>query len=130
MHAPRRPRRPLLHWLMLVGLVLGQVFQPVLASMGELHELSHGLSEAHLHADEPHDIGAELTAQAETEDRAAGALHVVHHFAHCCGQTAAVTMPALAVVTCFGAAAPPAISLTQRLASGPALAPFRPPIGA
>jgi hypothetical protein len=129
---PRRhSRRPLLHWLMLVGVMLGLVLQPVLASMGELHELTHGLAEAHLHADDSHDVETELLAQDEVGDRTASALHVVHHMAHCCGQTAAAAMaPTLAVLSCPVSSSVPSLELTRRPASEPALAPFRPPIHA
>jgi hypothetical protein len=113
-------RRSLLHWLVSTCLVLAMIVQPVLASIGEMHELAHGLAETHVSGDD-HDVRAELAAQGE-------ALHLVHHMAHCCGQTA-VPVVSFAAALVPVAAGPLAIcSALERPADEPRLAPFRPPI--
>lgn len=129
MRAERRHRYGILHWLMLVGFLLSLVVQPVLASMGELHELAHGLTETHLHAAGGDDLSDELAAQEEDEDAAAQALHVVHHMAHCCGQ-GAVAAPALRFELMSPEADAPESMLYARPLTAPRVAPFRPPITA
>lgn len=126
----RRHRRTLLRWLTCLSLVLALIVQPTLAAVGELHELGHGLEEAHLATAECGSVSAEIAAHQENGDHAAGALHVVHHFAHCCGQTAA---PALGSLLDFNAPPPTRLAadwLITRPTSAPVLAPFRPPIAA
>ena len=123
-----RRRRSLLHWLVSTCLVLAMIVQPVLASIGEMHELAHGLAETHVSGDDHDDVRAELAAQGEAGDREATTLHLVHHMAHCCGQTAAPAVsfdPAVLPV----AEGPLAIcAALERPADEPRLAPFRPPI--
>lgn len=124
----RRHRRTLLRWLTCLSLMLALIVQPTLAAVGELHELSHGLEEAHLATGAHGTITAEIAAHQEGGDRAAGALHVVHHFAHCCGQTAA---PVLGALPDFNALPPvrlPVDRLATPPAAAPLLPPFRPPI--
>ena len=97
--------------LVLALLVLGVLAKPVLASIGEVHELQHDPAGRHLHLD---DDGRHLPvaddARADSEPtttRPAGApsdgdglLHELLHFAHCCGQSpqsvpaVAATLPA------------------------------------
>jgi hypothetical protein len=123
-----RRRRSLLHWLVSTCLVLAMIVQPVLASIGEMHELAHGLAETHVSGDDHDDVRAELAAQGEAGDREATTLHLVHHMAHCCGQTAA---PAVSFDPAVlpEAEGPLAIcAALERPADEPRLAPFRPPI--
>lgn len=118
------------HWLISIGLVLALIVQPVLAAVGELHEMTHGLDETHLAVDAHGDLTSELLAEGEADDPTAGALHLVHHMAHCCGQTAtdaAIYRPAVAPM--HGGAVPGPWDLTF-LASELRRAPFRPPIAA
>ncbi len=61
-----RRRRSLLHWLVSTCLVLAMIVQPVLASVGELHEMTHGLAESHLSGEGHADVQAELAAQGKT----------------------------------------------------------------
>lgn len=121
----RRPARPFLRWLLLVGLVLGGVFQPMLAAMGELHEFTHGLSEQHLH-----DGGDVQTELDEAGDRADGTLHLIHHFAHCCGQLSAMLVPSVDLPVAAHDTSPVLPGSAQRVLSDLAPAPFRPPIRA
>src|SRR3546814_19825221 len=55
-----------------------------------MHELAHDPSGTHshdLHADE---LDAELAAAGEQDQGGAKTLHVLLHFSHCCGATAAL----------------------------------------
>lgn len=81
--------------LVLAGLVLTLVVSPVLGAIGEMHELTHATQLASHHAG--HDALVEDAGIVDEGDGAA-ALHVVHSFVHCCGQTAAVGPAALAVL--------------------------------
>ena len=44
----RRPPLSICRWLMLAALALSVVLQPVLGSVSELHELSHGAASVHI----------------------------------------------------------------------------------
>lgn len=125
-----RRHRSFLHWLVSTCLVLAMVVQPVLASVGELHELTHGLAEAHLSGDDPYDVQAELAAQGEAGDREATTLHLVHHMAHCCGQTAAPAVGFESAVVLVGGQMPAVFWSLEPPDDEPRLAPFRPPIQA
>ena len=61
----RRPPLSLCRWLMLAALALSVVLQPVLGSVSELHELSHGAASVH-------DISE--TGAPDEEGNAAGTL--------------------------------------------------------
>ena len=125
-----RRRRSLLHWLVSTCLVLAMIVQPVLASIGEMHELAHGLAETHVSGDDHDDVRAELAAQGEAGDREATTLHLVHHMAHCCGQTAAPAVSFDPAVVPMVAGPLAVCSALERPADEPRLAPFRPPIQA
>jgi hypothetical protein len=124
----RRLRR-LLHGLVLASLALALIVQPVLSDMGEMHELTHGLAESHVHAEGHDTLVDELAEADESEDRGAGVLHVVHHLAHCCGQASAVA-PTLSIPTRLPVATEVAALVQRPHAASPLLAPFRPPIAA
>ena len=125
-----RPHRwlPFLRVLVLGLFALGLVLQPVMATAGEMHELAHDPSGMHGHALHSDDGGAELIAAGEPSEDGAETLHVLLHFAHCCGGAAAALLPALKPI--------PAMPLTGRLpvakTSIPLQArltsPFKPPI--
>ena len=72
-------------WIGLLALAL--MVQPMVAAIGEVHELNHvsasqGITLAHAdhHANASH---AERSPERESND----AMHVLLHFAHCCSQT-------------------------------------------
>lgn len=110
--------------LVFVLFALGLVLQPVLATAGEVHDLQH--DPAGLHA---HDMQADAAAQPDEADEpgAAGTLHVLLHFAHCCGATAAVLYD-LTPVGWLVRANPVPDARSQVHAQAPSPAPFKPPI--
>lgn len=133
-----RSRRRLpfvLHVFVLGMLALGMALMPVLASLGELHELAHDPSGSHamaahdVHHNAVADSHDEPVPDADGEDRqGSDPLHALLHFAHCCGQqslTAAALMPVLAQPEPSAALLMPDAQVVPR---SPALAPFRPPI--
>lgn len=73
-------------WVGLLALAL--MVQPLVAAIGEVHELSHAagsLSAVAAHADDH--SGAHHADQAPNEPESNDAMHVLLHFAHCCSQT-------------------------------------------
>ena len=124
-----RPRRllSLLRVLVLGLFALGLVLQPVFAAAGEMHELAHDPSGMHAHAQHADDVDVELTAAGEQNEEGAETLHVLLHFAHCCGAAAAmVSIPtSILAMPLTGrlALAKASIQLPARLTS-----PFKPPI--
>ena len=114
----RRRSLPVVRWLMLAGLVLGLVLQPVLASIGELHELTHDVASRHdaLDMDVP-----------EGDSSDASALHQILHFAHCCGHVVMAPSAPTAVAE-IGHDEPRDSADPPPVPSGRWLAPFRPPI--
>ena len=119
---------PLLGVLVLGLFALGLVLQSVLATAGAMHyELAHDSTGMHAHDLHAEDVDAELVAAGEQDEDGAKTLHVLLHFAHCCGGAAAVppilnTIPAAALTGFLTIAITP-IPLQARLTS-----PFRPPI--
>lgn len=113
-----------LRMLAVAMLVFGLVARPVLASIGETHELAHDPSGQHGHAIE---MGTAADGDA-SEERSPG--HALLHFAHCCGQMS-VTMTEVPSLSGAALIAGPLLVYE----SGPAAAgvrgsPFRPPIRA
>lgn len=128
---PRRPARSFRFHprvFALVLLVLGLVTMPVLAAMGELHELAHDPSG--MHGLSGHDEPAPDAAQDDEprEEGGSDTLHSLIHFTHCCGQSPLAALPGLVFV-----ASPPAggvllLPEPQLLSQPASRAPFRPPI--
>jgi hypothetical protein len=125
------PRRPISRFrfhprvFALVLLVFGLVAMPVLAAMGELHELAH--DPAGMHALSGHAPNAAQDDEPR-EEGGSQTLHTLIHFAHCCGQSPLASLPMLVFV-----ASPPAggvllLPEPQLLPQASSLAPFRPPI--
>lgn len=114
--------RNTLRVLALALLVLSMVARPVLAAIGEAHELAHDPSGRHAHvieADRP-------AVDAAPEERSVG--HALLHFAHCCAQLSVAMADGL-----FIPAVMPRSSLAVRPevappGSGARVSPFRPPI--
>lgn len=116
----RRPTLSLCRWLMLAALALSVILQPVLGSVSELHELSHDAASAH---------GASEVEMPGEEGDAAGTLHVMHHFAHCCGHVVPTSAAPL-VLPQISHSEPTTLTDSRVVPSGRWLAPFRPPIAA
>ena len=73
-------------WVGLLALAL--MVQPMIAAIGEVHELSHtarSLGAIAAHADDH--SRAQHADQAPNELESNDAMHVLLHFAHCCSQT-------------------------------------------
>ena len=73
-------------WVGLLALAL--MVQPLVAAIGEVHELSHAagsLGAVAAHADDH--SGVQHADQAPDEPESNDAMHVLLHFAHCCSQT-------------------------------------------
>lgn len=125
-----RPHRwlPFLRILVLGLFALGLVLQPVLAAAGAMHdELAHNSPGTHVHDLHADDVDAELVVAGEQDEDGTTTLHVLLHFAHCCGGAAATppildTLPAVAPTGFLTIAITP-IALQARLTS-----PFKPPI--
>lgn len=122
------PRRWLTFLRVLVlGLVaLGFVLQPVLAAAGEMHALAHDPAGTHAH-DLHAEAGDPAPSGGEPSEDGAATLHLLLHFAHCCGATAALLpmpapVPAVAAPGRLAVAKAPALP-AMRLSS-----PFKPPI--
>lgn len=118
---------PLLRVLVLGLFALGLVLQPVMAAVGEMHELAHDPSGAHghdLHADE---LDAELAASGEQDQGGAKTLHVLLHFAYCCGAAAAL-LPVFEPIASISA--PIRLAIAKAPVPPPAHlpSPFKPPI--
>ena len=129
MSSRHRPRLPLpLRVFVLALFALGLALQPVLASLGGLHELAHDQAGAHAHAD-PSDDGNDESGAAESVDPdRSGVLHTLMHFAHCCGSSTAALTAGLRVLPVALGAVTPALAESQIPLQSRALAPFRPPI--
>ena len=118
---------------LLVMLALSFVLQPVLAAIGETHELTHaGAMQADGHVVDQHDLdGRDVAADSHDQPNSPDGdspWHAALHFAHCCGQGPTVlTSTNLAVPMLFVAAVVP-----DRAARLPLIAsvfePQRPPI--
>lgn len=117
--------------IVLTLLALGMVLQPVLAAVGEYHEIEHSPSGTHAHAlhasEAPEDLDQERGSVPPADD--APALHVLLHFAHCCGATAAVLSGGQVLATTPGSDIVAAIE-PQSPRQAPLPAPFKPPISA
>ena len=91
--ALRRPRCLLLLRLPALALLLLAVLaNPVLASLGDLHEL--GSRGEHLHAVSEHGDAASGHEHADGEAGEGDLLHALMHASHCCGHLTAI-VPAL-----------------------------------
>ncbi|KAF1696698.1 hypothetical protein CSC62_08975 [Pseudoxanthomonas jiangsuensis] len=120
--------------LLVALLVLGLLVRPVLSAVGEVHELDHEGAASHAHApaaDGPADAGRAGDGHADGPERgAAGLLHTLLHFAHCCGQVPALPSMSYAPALAWTTGVAPLPADRGLLPSAPVLSPFRPPISA
>lgn len=108
--------------MLALGLLVCMLFaRPVLAAMGEVHELAHDPSGQHSHIEEGIGSAGDPADEGSPE-------HALLHFAHCCAQLSTV----LASATLIPAALPepvPALGFEGAPAeAGVRVSPFRPPI--
>lgn len=111
-------------------LALSMVLRPVASSMGELHEFAHSPAGQHQDIGEQPQPTSLADAGQAPEGDGVLPLHLLLHFAHCCGHTAAT--PAEIYLQAFNP--PPAAGPTWQpqtpLTSTRWPTPFRPPITA
>lgn len=123
----RKIRLPFsLRVFVLALLALSMVLQPVVASMGEIHEFAHDPAEHSAQAGHP-DLFADDSAKQLSEGETPGTLHLLLHLAHCCGQSPAIAAPALLMPPPMSVAGSAATCEPQAPPDIRALAPFRPP---
>ena len=91
----RRFRRPtLMRLLALCVLLLGVIAQPVMASVGGVHELGHG-GGLHSHVDADAVPDGEGHERGDDESgKTRGLLHALMHATHCCGHAPAMPVAA------------------------------------
>ena len=108
-------------------LLLGVVLNPVLAYVGDLHELKHASVSSENDAHDHHQLETAVADGDNADDRAADVWHELMHVGHAHGaSTAAFFVPMVAAIPQTHAVAfPPTAPLTplQHIAG-----PFRPPI--
>jgi hypothetical protein len=113
----------------LAVLLLAVLANPVLASLGDLHELGNGSE--HLHAVSDHDDG--LTdddhGHADGDMGEGDLLHALMHASHCCGHLTAVMPAAMRVPAMILPAAAP-VTDTLPVPFAPPGSLLRPPIAA
>ncbi len=78
--------------LALCVLLLGVIAQPVMASVGGVHELGHG-GGLHSHADADTQSDEDERGGGES-GKAGGLLHALMHATHCCGHAPAMPVAA------------------------------------
>ena len=124
-----RPHRLLqLMRVLVLGLfALGLVLQPVLAAVGEMHELAHDPSGMHSDARQADSVDTQLTAAGEQREGGTETLHVLLEWAHCCGATTAM-LPSLKLMSFVPAFSPLIPGESQTPPPGYLPAPFKPPI--
>lgn len=121
-----RRRRPALLRLPAVALLLLAVLaNPVLASLGDLHELGNGSD--HLHAVSAHGDAAAAHGHADGDEGEGDLLHALMHASHCCGHLTAIVPAPLALPGMPPASAAPVAATVPVPAPRPALL-LRPPI--
>ncbi len=121
-----RSRFPLLRLLVLTVLALRLLLQPVLATTGEMHGLAHDPSGMHAHDASLAPADKAPAEPREADEGGAGLLHLLLHFAHCCGATTVMPaaleqIPALPMTRLLPVASTP-LPPQARL-----LLPFKPP---
>lgn len=121
----RRHWLPLLRVPALAVLLLAVLANPVLAAIGDLHEIGEG--GGHVHAVEAPPHGHATDHAAAHDDENPSLLHALMHASHCCGHLTAIVPHTLPLMS-----PPPAQAL---VASAGCLSPtrrleprFRPPI--
>lgn len=113
----------------LAVLLLAVLANPVLASLGDLHELGRGGD--HLHAVSDHGGGASGDSHAHADGGAGEGdlLHALMHASHCCGHLTAIVPAPLVLPGVFLPSHAPAADAVPSPRARPASL-LRPPIAA
>jgi hypothetical protein len=114
---------------MLLVFTFGLVAQPVLGSLGEMHDLAEHADSAGGCIDHklPHEHAS--TTQADEHD-SGGPMHQLLHCTHCCGHSAGLASTDLPLPSFHWGATPPATQPAHSVVPAHAATPFRPPISA
>jgi hypothetical protein len=104
------------------------ILRPTLSSIGEAHELAHHAGSEHGLLDQGQPSEDRAGDGAAQEGQGSGTLHVLSHFAHCCGQSSLVAPEGLVAVAAPLQAMLSAQSAKGQVARGRWPTPFRPPI--
>lgn len=130
MPAFRLPQRSLIRAFFGAMLALALLMQPVLASLGEVHEMTHASASA------GHSVFDDIDAAAPDADEQGDdgddgeALHFLAHLTHCCGHAPSACIATAAPMAFQAASAAPESGL-RTLPLRPALEDvLRPPIRA
>ena len=124
-----RQCRFLLRLPALAVLLLAVLANPVLASLGDLHELGSGGD--HLHAVSEHagESAGNDHGHADGEAGEGDLLHALMHASHCCGHLTAIVPAAMRVPAMKLLSAAP-VAATVPVPRAPATSLLRPPISA
>lgn len=126
-----RRLRPHLYRLLrlpaLAVLLMAVLANPVLASLGDLHELGNG--NGHLHAVNEHADASGGYAHDDADDGESDLLHALMHASHCCGHLTAIVPAPMRVPAMVLPFATPAMA-TVPVAHAPRASLLRPPISA
>lgn len=103
--------------------------QPVLGALGEMHEFSAHAATADLHLDHltPHE---EAQAGSAAQEDTGGTLHLLLHYAHCCGHTLALAADQFTAPSLMHTSAQSLPPVSPQAAASHFTNPFRPPIQA
>lgn len=123
----RQRRFALLRLPALAVLLLAVLANPVLASLGDLHELGSG--NGHLHAVNEHAGAAGGHAHADGDDGERDLMHALMHASHCCGHLTAIMPAPMRVPAMVLPVGAPAMA-TVPVAHAPRASLLRPPISA
>lgn len=123
----RHRRVALLRLPALAMLLLAVLANPVLASLGDLHELGNG--NEHLHAVNEHADFATGHDHADGEAGEGDLLHALMHASHCCGHLTAIVPAPMRVPAMILPDVTP-IMATVPMAHAPRASLLRPPIAA
>ena len=125
MHRIRR-HSSLLHYALLLVVALGVLLQPVLASMGELHNVEHAVAVQSDHGHAHHDGHDNPVGDDDVPGDPVGA----HNLLHQGGVAASVALlePSFHLVSPMPAGVPPASFHPTGPPIAPLTLPFRPPI--
>jgi len=116
-------------WVGLLAFAL--MVQPLVAAIGEVHELGHAtgsLSAVAAHSDDH--SGAQHADQAPNEPESNDAMHVLLHFAHCCSQTPTTLGSAQVQLLAVAGSDAPLVAATPLPLKASANDVLRPPITA